>query len=391
MNALFLSPEAPYPAAGGGALRSAALLEYLASRYAVHAIVFREHGAPDPRPAFRPGVAERIDVIDLPYHSRSLIARAGRNAARYLGHKPPLNDRFAGFAAPLAAILRGRRYDLAVIEHFWCAPYCEQIQPHTAKIVLDLHNVESVFYGRSAQVAPWPVSAAMRRFERASRALERRWLPRFSLVLATSETDTRITREISPETKAHVYPNTIPFAPQPDVPEEHTLVFSGNFGYGPNISGVRFFRDRIWPALADRWPGLVWRLVGKNPQAIARMVSGDPRIEIAGPVENAVEALAAARVVVVPLLAGSGTRVKILEAWAAARAVVSTSLGAEGLPVCDGQQIAIADSPEEFAEAVSRLLASPGERRRLGCAGRALYENCFTREQGWQELARIGI
>ncbi len=264
-SALFLSPEAPYPATGGGSLRSAALLEYLACRYAVDLVVFREPGAPDPRDAVPAGIARRIDVIDLPYHSRTFFARAARNAVRYVAARPPLNDRFAGFDAPLSSLLTGRQYDLAVIEHFWCAPYCEQVQPHAARIVLDLHNVESVFYGRSARVEPWPASAALRRFERACRSLEREWIPRFSLVLATSPSDARLVREICPEAKTQVYPNTIPFTPQPDVAEEHVLVFSGNFEYQPNISAVRFFRNRIWPLLRDRWPGLVWRLVGKEP------------------------------------------------------------------------------------------------------------------------------
>ncbi|HPQ13780.1 MAG TPA: glycosyltransferase family 4 protein [Bryobacteraceae bacterium] len=390
-SALFLSPEAPYPATGGGPLRSSALLEYLACRYAVDLIVFREPGAPDPRAAVPAGIARRVDVIDLPYHSRTFLARMVRNAVRYLRNRPPLNDRFAGFAAPLARLLAGRQYNLAVVEHFWCAPYCEQLEPHAARTVLDLHNVESVYYGRSAGVEPWPASAVLRRFERACRSLERKWIPRFSIVLAASEHDANLVRAICPETHPHVYPNTIPFTPQPDAVEQNVLAFSGNFDYQPNIGAVRFFRKRIWPLLRDRWPGLVWRLIGKNPTGIARLVAGDPRIEVTGPVADAVEALATARVVVAPLLAGSGTRVKILEAWAAGRAVVSTSLGAEGLPVRSGEHLLLADSPEAFAEAVSRLLASPEERLRLGRAGRALYEKRFTREQGWKELARIGM
>lgn len=390
-SALFLSPEAPCPATGGGPLRSAALLEYLACRYAVDLIVFREPGAPDPRAAIPDGIARRVDVIDLPHHSRTFLARAVRNAIRYLRSRPPLNDRFSGFAAPLARLLAGRRYDLAVVEHFWCAPYCEQLQPRAARTVLDLHNVESVFYGRSADIEPWPASVVLRRFERACRSLEREWIPRFSIVLAASEHDAGLVRAICPEVHPHVYPNTIPFTPQPDAVEQNVVAFSGNFDYQPNIGAVRFFRKRIWPLLRDRWPGLVWRLIGKNPRGIARLVAGDPRIEVTGPVANAVEALATARIVVAPLLAGSGTRVKILEAWAAGRAVVSTSLGAEGLPVRSGEHLLLADSPEAFAGAVSRLLASPEERLRFGRAGRALYENRFTREQGWKELAKMGI
>jgi len=390
-RALFLSPEAPYPAIGGGALRSASLLEYLAVHYVVDVIVFREPSAPDPRAAFPAGLARDVQVLDLPRHSRSLPARVARNAVRYLAGRAPLNDRFAGFAAPISACLGGRRYDLAVIEHFWCAPYCRQLEPLAGRVVLDLHNVESVFYDRCAQSEPWPVSVALRRFSRASAAIERRWFPRFSVLLVTSDEDARRVREICPGARAHVYPNTIPFVAQPGLPEEPALIFSGNLEYGPNISAVRFFRDRIWPLLRDRWPGLVWRLVGKNPQAVARYAAGDPRIELAGPVANAIEALAAARVVVVPLLEGSGTRLKILEAWAAGRAVVSTTLGAEGLPAGDGEHLLLADTPEAFAAAVSRLLASPGDRQRLGRAGRQLYERQFTWQQGWLALQAAGI
>ncbi len=66
------------------------------------------------------------------------------------------------------------------------------------------------------------------------------------------------------------------------------IAFSGNLEYHPNISAVRYFRQEIWPELRERWPGLVWRLIGKNPQAVADIVKGDPRIELSGPVADAV-------------------------------------------------------------------------------------------------------
>ena len=390
-RALFLSPEAPYPAVGGGALRAASIFEYLAARYAVDVIVFREPSAPDPRAAFPTGLARDIHVIELPYHSRSLPARGARNLVRYLASRAPLNDRFSGFAAPIADCVGARRYDLALIEHFWCAPYCSVLAPQSGRMVLDLHNVESSFYRRCARAEPWPASLALGRFARACAALERRWLPRFSLLLAASDEVARRVREISPAARVEVYPNAIPLVPQPDLADQPALIFTGNLEYRPNVSAVRFFRKRIWPLIRECWPGLVWRLVGKNPQAVAKYVAGDARIELVGPVENAIQALAAARVVVVPLLAGSGTRVKILEAWAAGRPVVSTSLGAEGLPAIDGEHLLLADNPEDFAGAVSRLLASPQLRDRVGRAGRQLYEREFTWPQAWERLAAIGI
>jgi glycosyltransferase involved in cell wall biosynthesis len=390
-SALVFCPEAPYPAVGGGALRTASILGYLAPRYKVDVIVFREPGAPDPAPLFPAGGLRAVHVIGLPYHSKQPHSRAARNLVRFLKGRPPLNDRFNGFAAEVSRCLERRRYDLAIVEHFWCAPYWEQIAPHAARTVLDLHNIESVLYARTAAAEPWPASALFRRFASAASRLERQWIPRFSSVLVSSEEDAEQVRRLAPGAAAVVYPNSIPAAPRSCVPETEVIAFSGNLAYRPNISGVRFFRNEVWPILRERWPMLRWQVVGKNPGAVAGYVRGDPRIELIGPVEDAVATLAAARVVVAPLLTGSGTRVKILEAWAAGRAVVSTSIGAEGLGARDGEHLLLADTAESFAEAVSRMLASAEQRRRIGAAGRALYEERFTWNRAWDTLAGVGI
>src|SRR5206468_4307820 len=147
-----------------------------------------------------------------------------------------------------------------------------------------------------------------------------------------------------------------------------------------------FFRRKIWPRLRDRWPRLVWRLVGKNAHAVRKYTQGDARIQVTGAVDDAIRELATAKVAVVPLLAGSGTRVKILEAFAAARAVVSTSLGAEGLPVSPGENILLADTPELFVGSVSTLLESPSLRLRIGGAARQLFEKEFTWPSAWERL-----
>jgi glycosyltransferase involved in cell wall biosynthesis len=121
------------------------------------------------------------------------------------------------------------------------------------------------------------------------------------------------------------------------------------------------------------------------------MIGNDPRIRVIGPVEDAVAAIAAARVVVVPLRFGSGTRFKILEAWAAERAVVSTTIGAEGLGARDGEQLSIADDPARFRSAVQGLLDHPERARTLAVAGRALYLERFTWPVAWRRLASAGI
>ncbi len=386
LSALLLAPESPYPLAGGGALRTASLLHYLRRKYEVDLIVFREPGAPDPILQLPSGLIRRIDVVDLPAHRNHFLARALRNAVRMGRAAPPLLDRFAGFGRQIEAILRERHYDLGIIEHFWCAPYHEQVAPACSRTVLDLHNIESELHYRCAAVEGYAAAFGHHIFRQACLDLERDWLPRFSLVLTPSIEDADRARRIAPDTHVSVFPNSIPAVPLPPHGNEEVVVYSGNLRYHPNQTAARYFRNAIWPALRERWPKLVWRLIGKHPEAVHHLIAGDSRIELQGPVDDAIREIARGRIAVVPVLAGSGTRLKILEAWAAGLPVVSTSIGAEGLPVRDGQHLLLADNPADFIAAVSRLLACSTLAGQIGNAGRLLQEKEFTWETVWQSL-----
>ena len=388
-SALVLAPEAPYPLAGGGALRTASLLHYLAQSHEVDLLVFRQPGETHPEASLPGGLVRRLFVVELPAHGRGLAARALRNAGRLARMAPPLVDRFSGFAGEIGRHLEGRRYEIGVVEHFWCAPYWEQVGPRCDRTVLNLHNIESELHRTCAGADGGAAAFAHSVFRRACLDLERQWLPRYSQILAASESDAARARAIAPGVRVSVYPNAIPFTPLPagaGPAEPPAVAFSGNFEYHPNQSAVRFFRREVWPHLRSRWPGLVWRLIGKNPQAVKDFTCGDTRIEVTGPVEDAVRELARAHVAVVPLLSGSGTRLKIIEAWAAGLPVVSTTLGAEGLPACDGESLLLADSGPALAAGVSCLLASPELRRALGARGRRLVEQQFTWEAAWELL-----
>jgi polysaccharide biosynthesis protein PslH len=384
--ALLLSPEPPYPVSGGGGLRTASLLHYLAREYAVDLIVFRQPGAPDPAAAIPKSLVRRTYVLELAANTRHFAARVCRNAVRAVRRVPPLVDRFAGFGSQIAAAVEEKRYQIGIIEHSWCAPYAGLLMAVCDRTVLDLHNIESLLHRRCAATEGRAAGWLHACFAAASRELEGEWLPRFSEVLVPSAADAGAARVIAPGANVRVYPNAIPAVPRPTLENREAVVFSGNWDYHPNRTGVRYFRRRVWPQLRERWPELRWRLVGKNPQAVLPWISDDPRIEASGPVDDAVLEIARCRVAVVPLLAGSGTRLKILEAWAAGVPVVSTTIGAEGLPARDGEHLLLADNHTEFAAAVSRLLADPGLRQRLGNAGRCLLEKEFTWETAWKSL-----
>ncbi len=384
-RALILCPEPPYPLYGGGAFRSAAVLQYLARNYALDAVFFSEETRPDPRLALPPGLVNDSLLIRLAVHPRNTASRVWRNGWRYVKGIPPLVDRFCASPAGsrLTEWLNGRHYDVAVIEHFWCSPFAGLVRPHAGRLVLDLHNIESEWHERMAAQEPWPLAHAHRRFAAAARRLEGRWLSQFDTVMVTSAREQR-----QPGLEhAVIYPNTIPAVPAREGARRPQIVFSANLEYQPNISAVKWFGEEIWPQLQRRHPGLEWVLVGRRPEAV-RQVLPSGRVRCTGEVAEALPEIAASLVAVVPIRSGSGTRIKILEAWAAGTPVVSTSLGAEGLP---SEAIAIADTADGFAAKVSSLLANEQERVKLAAAGRNVFNMGFTWEAGWKLLSGLGI
>ena len=174
-RALFVTPEPPYPLRGGGAMRSASLLHYLSSRYEVDAIGF----SPKWTEALPPELVSDSLTVSLKRHSRTVLARAWRNGGRLLRGVAPLSDRFSGYEMEINQWLRGRNYDVAVLEHFWTASYLPNVRPHARAVILDLHNIESVWHERCAAVESGPRAVALRRFSAASRRDEQLWLPQF--------------------------------------------------------------------------------------------------------------------------------------------------------------------------------------------------------------------
>lgn len=387
-RAVFLSPEPPYPLTGGGPLRSASLLHFLAQRFRVHLLTFVEEGSPNPEPFLPKGLVDNITTIYLPSHNKTTVSRIYRNTGRLIRGKLPLDDRFTERQSlrRVALATDGERYEVAVIEHFWCARYLDLLRARARRVVLDLHNVESVLHEGCSRTEPWPQSIGHRFFRHTAQRLERSLLAEFDLVLVTSEADRQRVLELSPRARVAVYPNALPLGAVPSVKDEEIVAFSGNLEYHPNVNAIRYFQKGVWPLLKAACPGLRWRLIGKNEQAARELIGEDPQVEFTGPVTDAIGELARARVVVVPLLAGSGTRIKILEAWAAGRCVVSTPIGAEGLPARDGENIRIVTGPRRMAEAVLELLGDAAQRERLGRAGRATYEAGFCWSAAWKTL-----
>lgn len=176
-----------------------------------------------------------------------------------------------------------------------------------------------------------------------------------------------------------VVPNTYP-DPGPtlrtDLPSEPKLLMVANYATDPNVDAAHYTAREILPRVRQRLPAARLRLVGRNVERVQNL-SGEPGVDLVGPVEHVGPELAAATLVVVPMRFGGGTRLKVLEAFAHRVPVVSTTLGSEGIGAVDGTHLLLRNDAVSFAAACAMLAENPEHRDILGRGGRGLYEQHF--------------
>ena len=249
--------------------------------------------------------------------------------------------------------------------------------------------MEAQIWKRHLEVARNPLWKAIcwREYQTTVRA-ERHYLNLADHVLTVSETDRNIFAQfISPE-KISVIPTGVDvdfFRPAEVEDQPNSLVFTGSMDWMPNEDAIFFFVENILPRIRSQVPDVTLRVVGRRPSARLLELAGTTQgLQITGAVEDIRPHVLSAAAYIVPLRVGSGTRLKIFEAMAMGKAVVSTSIGAEGLPVHPGRDILIADHPDEFADAVVSLLQDRERRCEIGRAARTLVEQ----RHNWESVGR---
>jgi len=176
------------------------------------------------------------------------------------------------------------------------------------------------------------------------------------------------------------------FCPSTAPRKPHSLVFLGSMDWMPNIDACCHFVENIFPAIKKTFPNATLTILGRNPtQRIKDLQKIETGIFITGTVTDIRPHLAEAEVMIVPLRIGGGTRIKIYEGMATGIPIVSSTIGAEGLPVTDGENIFLADSPEDFARAIFKLFEKAALRQKMGANGRALVQRHFS----WESLRAI--
>jgi len=360
---LHVLPRVPFPADTGGTLRALQLLRALDAAFEVTVLAPDLPGG-DPA-GLRALLRARVMVVLEP---GGPARRVWTESAAVVRGRPLGYARYAGRALRAAArhLLQEQRVDLVHFDHLHAAqllPEARALAPG-ARLVMDAHNVEAQVAARLAEVSTFPIRFVLRQQARAVERLET-WAARgVDAVLACSELDAAAFRQ-SGAKEVHVVPNGAELRPLPASSGPRDLVsFVGSMDWRPNADAAVVLAREIWPRVRQASPGLRLALIGRRPPAQVRDL-GAPDIEVTGRVDDVAPWLARSFATAMPLRAGSGTRLKVLEAAAARVPIVCTRLASEGLPLVDGQHLVHAETPEEFVAALVRLRREPDLAVRL--------------------------
>ena len=273
-------------------------------------------------------------------------------------------------------------FDLLVCD--FLAPAANVPADLTTPAVLFQHNVEAMIWKRHYEVQTNPVKKAylygqwqkMRRFERDM-------CRRFDSVIAVSADDReQMKQEYGAEAVFDVPTGVdVEFfrAGGTAKPVPNSLVFTGSMDWLPNDDAIRYFTREIMPLIKKSVPDVTLTVVGRNPApALVDLSKEDKSLIITGRVDDVRPYMENAAAYIVPLRIGGGTRLKIYEAMAMEKPIVSTSIGAEGLPVKDGEEILLADTPESFADAVVGLLRQEDRATEIGKRAAAKVREQFS-------------
>jgi sugar transferase (PEP-CTERM/EpsH1 system associated) len=309
------------------------------------------------------------EFLDYAAH---LFSREPYNLAKYC--RPEVHNK-------LRALLQEETYDVILCDFLVAAGAIPWDFP--CPKVLFTHNVESVIWQRHYEVSRNPLWKALSWHEwKRMAAAERRYLQKADHVIAVSENDRdAFVKFLDPQkvTVTQTGADTEFFQPSGDQAIPNSLVFTGSMDWLPNEDGIFYFANEIFPLILAKAPDASLCVVGRKPsRRLRELASRVPNIQLTGWVEDVRPYLAQCAVCIVPLRIGGGTRLKIFEAMSMGKVVVSTSIGAEGLPVKNGEHLLLADGSASFAESTLRLLGNASQRAQIGQAARRLVEENYS-------------
>lgn len=395
---LFLTQILPWPLDAGAKMRAYYVLRHLARSHQVTLVSFVRAEDPPEAIAHLGTFCEAVHTVPM-VRSLALNLRAGIVA---LATGQPLiivRDEIAAMHALLRRLVTEQSFDVVHADQTSMAQYglyARDVAPadRRPRAVFDVHNALFRIYAQTAQDetrAIWRVFYARERC--ALRRYERRLWQQFDGTVFVSDYDraavgapaldrpglATIPICAAPGDKALVPPNERP----------RTVLHLGTMFWPPNVQGMLWFAREVWPLVVREEPEARLVIIGRRPPAEVEALAAEPRIEVTGYVEDPRPYLADTAAFLVPLHAGAGMRVKIMDAWSWGTPVVTTTLGAEGIAVTDGEDALVADEAPAFAAAVLRLLREPDLRQRLRQNGHRQAQTAYNWEIRYAEWDRV--
>jgi len=384
MNILQLCNRSPYPPIEGGVIGMYAVIEgLLHAGHHIKVLAFNTnkfHINPDDLP---PDFKEKTGIqyvdVDLSIKPWDALGNLFSKASMHI-------KRFdqQGFRRALERVLKEARYDIVQLEYLHMTPYVETIRRYSnASIILHSHNIEHLVWERMTASTSNPLKKAyLRELTRKLRNYELSSLNTYDGIVTVSKNDAAFFSRAGckiPITDIPFIARLSDYSTGVTACEFPSLFHIGAMNWKPNIEGIAWFLEEVWPLVHRRFPFLRLYLAGRfMPAWIAEKQY--PQVVVAGEVPVAKDFIQSKGIMVAPLLSGSGIRIKILESMAIGKPVIATTIGAEGIPYTAGKNILIADKPEEFAEAIGTCIADKGFCDEVGRAARKLVEEEYHNE-----------
>jgi polysaccharide biosynthesis protein PslH len=382
MKILWVKAGGLVPPDTGGKIRSYNILRQLARQHSITFFSFYAAHNPDVHAELK-HMFDRVVTMPLRIPAPKSLAEMCNYAVRLFSSEPYGITKYCRpeVRRRLRSLLEEENYDVILCD-FMAVAGVIPWDCATPK-VLFTHNVEATIWRRHYEVASNVIWKAISWQEwRKMEAAERRYLRLADRVLAVSETDRDAFAAFLSAEKLTVIPTGVDveyFQPLAGEETANSLVFTGSMDWLPNEDAILYFADAILPLIREHSPEVFLDVVGRNPsRKLQALAESEKSIRLTGWVDDIRPFVGRGSVCIVPLRIGGGTRLKIFEAMAMGKAVVSTSVGAEGLAVRSGENIVLADTPNDFAQAVISLLRDPRRRQQLGAAARTLVQENYS-------------
>jgi polysaccharide biosynthesis protein PslH len=379
MKVLLLTQVLPYPPDSGPKVKTWNVIKYLAKHHDVTLVSFvRGDQAASVRELEK--YCREVHTVPL---ERGIFKDFRYLVESFLRNRPFLmiRDRRREMEQLIDQLCAETDYDVVHADQLNMAQYAARVTG--ARQVLDAHNALWLLYKRLwMTMGPGPKKWLLKRDWRLLKKYEGQVCKDFHAVLAVSEEDRKALEEAAGQslniTVIPIAIDTDEITPVDFKPQGNRIIHIGTMFWPPNIDGIIWFLQDVLPKIRESRPDTVFDIVGANPpQEIISIGEKDPGVNVTGYVDDPLPYLEGASVMVVPLRAGGGMRVKILNALGQGLPIVSTSLGCEGIAVTSGVHLLVADSPDDFAHSVVCLMEDDQLARKLGQNGRQLIEESY--------------